>query len=72
MSDLIAVDERSEDEQSSQALGTSVVLTGEGWEEADYVEPGDDWHVLADGSYLSPDRTIRSWPLAGPTETQLP
>lgn len=50
-------------------LGTTVVLTAEGWEEADYEDPGDDWRLLADGSYLSPDRTIRSWPLAGPTET---
>lgn len=51
-----------------QAPGTSVILIGEGWEDADYVEPGDDWHVLSDGSYLSPDGTIRSWPLFGPTE----
>jgi len=68
MNDLLAVDERSEDELSAQARGSSVILMGEGWEEADYVEPGDDWHLLADASYLSPDGTIRSWPLAGPTE----
>lgn len=38
---LVAGDERNEDELSVQALGISVILIGEGWEEADYVEPGD-------------------------------
>jgi len=68
MNDLPAVSDRSDDELSDQAPGTSVILIGQGWEEADYVEPGDDWHALADGSYVSPDGTIRSWPLFGPTE----
>ena len=62
------LDERAEDELTDQALGTSAVLTADGWEEADYVEPGDDWRVLADGSYLSPDGTVRSWPLVGSGE----
>lgn len=66
--DQAAIDDRSEDELAVQALGTTVVRTAEGWEEAEYVEPGDDWQVLGDGSYLSSDGTIRSWPLAGPTE----
>ena len=25
-----------------------------------------DWSLLADGSYLSPDGTLRTWPAAGP------
>ncbi len=68
MNDPSALDDRSEDELPDQAPGTSVILTGQSWEEADYVEPGDDWNVLADGSYVSPDGAIRSWPLFGPTE----
>jgi hypothetical protein len=32
------------------------------------VEPGHDWRLLADGSFLSPDGTLRSWPLAAPTD----
>lgn len=28
--------------------------------ESDHVESDHDWHLLADGSYLSPERTIRS------------
>jgi hypothetical protein len=57
------------DEEQAGTLSTTVVLTADGWEDADYVEPGDDWRLLADGSYLSLDGTLRSWPLAGPTET---
>ena len=68
MSDLRAGDDRSQDDLSVQAPGTSVILIGEGWEGADYVEPGDDWHVLVDGSYVSPDGTVRSWPRFRPTE----
>lgn len=57
-----------DDQVVAGAPGATVALTTEGWEDADYVEPGDDWHLLADGSYLSPDGTLRSWPLAAPTE----
>jgi hypothetical protein len=41
-------------------------LTEEGWEEALYVDPSDDWSLLADGSWSSPDGRTRSWPLVGP------
>lgn len=68
MNDPSAPDDRSGEELSDQAPGTSVFLTGEGWEEADYVEPGDDWQLLSDGSFQSPDGNIRSWPLLGPTD----
>lgn len=56
------------DNELAGTLSTTVVLTAEGWEDTNYVEPGDDWRLLADGSYLSPDGTLRSWPLAAPTE----
>lgn len=56
------------DEQVAGTLSTTVVLTAEGWEDTEYVEPGHDWRVLADGSFLSPDGTLRSWPLAAPTD----
>jgi hypothetical protein len=46
--------------------GVTRVLTEEGWEEAVYIDPGDDWRLLEDGSWASPDRRTRSWPLAGP------
>jgi hypothetical protein len=55
-----------EREPSEQEPGTTSVLGGEGWEESDYVEPGGDWSMLADGSWVSPDGLTRSWPLAGP------
>ena len=42
--------------------GTTAILTPEGWEVTDYVEPGDDWVLQGDGSYISPDGGIRTWP----------
>ncbi|HEX9634985.1 MAG TPA: hypothetical protein VGB34_05805 [Candidatus Limnocylindria bacterium] len=68
MQEWSMIEDRREDELTSQAPGTTVVLSAEGWEEADYAEPGDDWRLLGDGSYLSPDGTIRSWPLVGPDQ----
>lgn len=47
---------------------TSARLTGDGgWEEIDLVDPAPDWQELPDGSFLSPDGTIRTWP-AGTAE----
>lgn len=46
--------------------GVTRVLTAEGWEEANYIDPDDDWRHLRDGSWASPDGLTRSWPLAGP------
>ena len=45
--------------------GTTFVLTELGWEAAEYTDPEEDWSTLEDGSYLSPDGTTRTWPLAG-------
>jgi hypothetical protein len=47
--------------------GTSATLTAEGWEDTEYVQPGDDWTLQEDGSMLSPDGTIRTWGPSSPT-----
>jgi hypothetical protein len=46
--------------------GTARVLTADGWEKSPYIDPEDSWELLDDGSWMSPDRTARSWPLLGP------
>jgi hypothetical protein len=56
----------AEDDVDEAAAGKTAVLTAEGWEETDYTEPGDDWRLLLDGSYLSPDGAMRTWLLVGP------
>jgi hypothetical protein len=66
MDELMTVDERAEDDLDAQEAGSTFFLGGEGWEASDYVDPDDDWTLLADGSWLSPDGTIRTWPPAGP------
>jgi hypothetical protein len=66
MDELMAVDERAVDDLDVQDAGSTVALGGEGWEAADYLDPEDDWSLLPDGSWLSPDGTIRTWPTAGP------
>jgi len=65
MDELTTVDQRAE-EFDAQDAGSTFFLGGEGWEASDYVDPADDWTLLSDGSYLSPDGTIRTWPTAGP------
>jgi hypothetical protein len=58
---------RMEDQQPTDPEpGVTRVLTEEGWEESMYVDPSDDWRLLEDGSWCSPDGRTRSWPLAGP------
>ena len=69
MDDPMTVDERAEDELDAQEAGSTFFLGGEGWEASDYVDPGDDWTLLRDGSWLSPDGSVRTWPVAGPEAT---
>lgn len=57
--------ERAEDESEIEALGRTMVLTEQGWEASEYVDPESDWIGSEDGSYRSPDGTVRTWPLAG-------
>ncbi|HXG40659.1 MAG TPA: hypothetical protein VNJ28_06920 [Candidatus Limnocylindrales bacterium] len=47
--------------------GHSFVLTPEGWQQTGYLEPDDDWRLLDDGSYESPDGRIRTRPINNPT-----
>ncbi|OGN86897.1 MAG: hypothetical protein A2X23_00750 [Chloroflexi bacterium GWC2_73_18] len=49
-----------------EPLEISFQLTPGGWEPADYVEPGEDWQPLEDGSFESPDGKTRTWPRADP------
>jgi hypothetical protein len=63
----VAIDERDEDEVEEASLATTMILTANGWEDAGYLEPGDDWTPQSDGSFLSPDGTIRTWPLGAAT-----
>ncbi|NJD28598.1 MAG: hypothetical protein FIA92_09910 [Chloroflexi bacterium] len=51
--------------------GVTRVLTDEGWEDAFYVDPADDWILLDDGSWSSPDGRTRSWPAFGPEPESL-
>jgi hypothetical protein len=53
-------------ESSDLDPGVTRVLTDEGWEETTYLEPGDDWGLLEDGSWASPDGRTRSWQVTGP------
>jgi hypothetical protein len=66
MNETIVVAERAEDEVETQDAGSTVALGPEGWEAAAYMDPDDDWNLLPDGSYLSPDGLTRTWPHAGP------
>lgn len=58
--------ERGEAQREDEERGTTLVLTPEGWEASEYVEPGDDWVVRDDGSYESPEGTTRTWTPADP------
>jgi len=65
MDERIAIDDGVEDMDAGEA-GSTVTFGAEGWETVDYVDPGDDWSLQPDGSFVSPDGTTRTWPLAGP------
>lgn len=54
--------ERTEEWGEDEGLGTTRTLTESGWEVSDYLDPGDDWGRMPDGSYLSPDGLTRTWP----------
>lgn len=59
-------DQTIEVEREEEEPGTTFVLTAEGWEAAGYVGPSDDWIIRADGSFESPDGTMRTWTPADP------
>jgi hypothetical protein len=62
----IIVNDGADDDLDALDPGSTFMLGDEGWEPVDYVPPGDDWLLQADGSYLSPDERTRSWLEAGP------
>ena len=66
MDETIAIAESAEDEIEAQDAGSTFALGREGWEASDYIDPEDDWSLLSDGSFLSPDGLTRTWPAAGP------
>lgn len=61
------MNEHAENELEQVSPGTTMALTQEGWEASDYVDPADDWTPMDDGSYRSPDGSLRTWPLVNPT-----
>jgi hypothetical protein len=65
MDEFTTRDPREIDEGDVGVAGTTFVLAELGWEASDYVDPAEDWNRQADGSYLSPDGTMRTWPLGG-------
>ena len=61
--------EGSAPEQEEEEPGSSFILTAEGWELTDYTEPAGDWIVREDGSFETPDGTMRTltpWTPADP------
>lgn len=55
-----------ETEREDEEPGSTFVLTPQGWEAFEYTEPGDDWIARDDGSFESPDGTMRTWTPADP------
>ena len=55
----IIVSDEVDEEIDALDPGSTFTLGTEGWEPVDYVAPGDDWLVQADGSFLSPDERTR-------------
>lgn len=62
----VAMAEQGDPEPDEDEPGTTFVLTADGWEAAGYIEPGDDWTLREDGSFESPDGTMRTWAPADP------
>lgn len=69
MDELLELGRPADDDLDVQEAGSTFALGWEGWEASDYVDPADDWSLLPDGSYLSPEGTVRTWPAAGPEPT---
>lgn len=63
MDGRVGQDEPIEYDIDDQDAGTTLILTETGWETTEYyMDPGDDWGLMPDGSYLSPDGLIRTFP----------
>ena len=66
MDERMALDHGVEEEMEAGDAGSTFMFGADGWEAVDYVDPDDDWSLQPDGSFMSPDGTTRTWPLAGP------
>lgn len=51
--------ERDAEEEAPE--GATFILTTEGWQPIDFVEPDQNWLALPDGSFESPDGQFRTW-----------
>ena len=59
----LAIEQGAEEETTD---GATFILTAEGWQPVDFVEPDQGWLALPDGSFESPDGSLRSWLPAEP------
>jgi hypothetical protein len=66
MDDRIAVDPGVDEDLEAAVEGSTFIFGSDGWESVDYVDPTAEWSLQSDGSFVSPDGTTRSWPIAGP------
>ena len=66
MDERVALDLGAAEEMEAAEEGSTFVIGPDGWEAVDYVDPEPNWSLQADGSFVSPDGSTRSWPLAGP------
>ncbi len=64
-------DDRAEDESEAEAAGVTFVLTEQGWEASEFVDPGSDWCVQDDGSCLAADGRVRTWLPGRPEQSWL-
>jgi len=58
MVERLVIEEGAEEEAAD---GATFILTTEGWQLIDFVEPDQSWLALPDGSFESPDGSLRSW-----------
>ena len=58
----VVQEERTEFDIGETDLGSTMVLTDAGWEASTYLDPGDDWVLQADGSYVAPDGLTQTFP----------
>jgi hypothetical protein len=66
MDELMALGRGADEGMEGHEPGSTFVFGPDGWEAVDYVDPSTDWDLQPDGSFVSPDGSTRTWPLAGP------
>lgn len=53
--------EIQQDAEEETVDGATFILTPEGWQPVEFVEPNHSWLALPDGSFESPDGQFRTW-----------